>query len=143
MKKLRKKYIAIIVLIFLLLFAWAEEVIIGEGYFKNYLHLTTHKILRFSIRGTYALIVFSLGYIGLSNLSLKWIKSLWIYWYVLSFITALIRIVLEFYLSHYFNNNIWEFLGTIYFFSLTPFPYIIFCLINYFFSKMNTKNSVV
>lgn len=143
MKKLPKKYIPIIVLIFLLLFAWVEELIIGEGYFTNYLHLSEHRGLRFSVRAIYAFIIFILGYIGLLNLSMQWIKSLWVYWYILSFIAVLLRVILDLYLSRYFNNNIWNFLGTIYFFSLTPFPYIIFCLINYSFSKKNAKNRVV
>ena len=136
---LPKKFIPIIVLIFLLLFAWTEEVIIGEGYFSTYLHLTEHRILRFCIRGIFALIIFTSGYIGLSNLSLKWIRLLWVYWYLLSFITAFARIVLDIYLSHYFNNNIWSFLSTIYFFSLTPFPYIILLLIHHLFSKKNNR----
>ena len=135
MIKLPKKYIPFIVLIFLLAFAWAEEPIIGEGYFSRYLHLPEHKILRFSVRAFYALIIFSIGYIGLANLSLQWIKTLWVYWYVLSFITAIVRIIIDLYLTRYLDANSWNFLATFYFFSLTPFPYIIFCLINYFFSE--------
>ena len=139
MQRTNKNYIPIIILVLLLFFSWIEEVVIGEGYFSDYLHNPEHKILRFSIRAIYVLIIFISGYIGLSNLPLKWIKSLWVYWYVLSFCTAVVRVVLDIYLTRYFKTNIWSFLGTIYFSSLTPFPYIILFVINFVFSRKNNN----
>lgn len=130
MSKLPKKYISFSILIFLVLFAWAEEVIIGEGYFSTYLHLPEHKILRFIIRGMYAIIIFGFGYIGLSNLSAKWVKVLWIYLYLFAIITAGLRVLLDVYFSHYFNSNLWSFLVTIYFICETPFPYVFLLLLS-------------
>ncbi len=135
MKKLPKKYIPFIVLIFLLVFVWVEEVIIGEGYFTTYLHLPEHKILRFSIRAIYALVIFGLGYIGLVNLKVKLLKVLWVYWYILSAIAALIRIILDIFINDHFGYNIWNFLVTIYVTSLTPFPYLFLYILYFLFPK--------
>jgi len=139
MKKLPKKYIPIIVLIFLLLFAWAEEVIIGEGYFSAYLQDPRHKILRFSIRAIYLLFIFIIGYLGLSSLTVKWVKALWVYWYFLSVIAAGLRVVLDIYFTHYFNYNLWEFLELFYSLSLTAFPYLFIYTLYLIFPKKQSE----
>ena len=139
MRKLPKRYIPIIVLIFLMVFTWAEEVIIGEGYFSRYLHLPEHKILRFSIRGIYLLIIFITGHLGLSNLSIKWIKALWVYWYILSVIAAGLRIIFEIYIPQFFINNFWGFLELFYSLSLTAFPYLFLLLLYFLYSNKHIK----
>lgn len=106
-----KKYIYFFIIFFLLLLTWVEEVVIGEGNFSYYLHLPEHKILRFFIRAIYGVIIFIIGYIGLSNFSVKWVKTLWIGFYTLSFIAAGIRIILDIFLTHYLNSNLWNFLN--------------------------------
>lgn len=129
MKKIFRKYIPIIILVFLLFFSWLEESIIGEGYFNIYLHLPQYKILRFFIRGVYAFLLFVLGYIGLSNLSAKWVKVLWIYLYAFALLAVGLRVMLDVYFLKYFTSNSWSFLATIYFICETPFPYIFLLLL--------------
>jgi len=130
-----KKYIYFFIIFFLLLLTWVEEVVIGEGNFSYYLHLPEHKILRFFIRAIYGVIIFIIGYIGLSNFSVKWVKTLWIGFYTLSFIAAGIRIILDIFLTHYLNSNLWNFLNQFYYFCLTPFPYIFLCIMYFLFPE--------
>jgi hypothetical protein len=128
MKKMPEKYIPILILIFLLLLTWAEESIIIEGYFSSYLHLDAHKFLRFFIRGTYSILIFGFGYLGLSRLSAKWVRILWLYFYVIVVIAGGLRFIFEIYFRNYLNMNVWSFLISIYYVSSTPFPYIFLLL---------------
>ena len=130
-----KKFIPLFIFFFLILLTMIEEVVIGEGYFSYYLHLPDHKILRFFIRGIYGLIIFIIGYIGLSFFSVKWIKTLWVIFYILYFIAAGIRIFLDIFLTHYLNSNLWGFLSLFYYLCLTPFPYIFLCILYFVFPE--------
>lgn len=125
MKKIFRKYIPIIILFFIVILSWIEELIIDEGYFSDYLHLPEHKILRFIIRGIFFILIFILGYIGISRLLVKWAKTLWLYWYLVAFFVAGLRIILDIILGHYFNDNIVSVLSIFYSLNITPLPYIV------------------
>ncbi|OIR07027.1 hypothetical protein GALL_109340 [mine drainage metagenome] len=125
MKKIFRKYIPIIILIFLFILAWVEELIIDEGYFSEYLHLPEHKFLRFIIRGIFFLLIFIIGYIGISLLLVKWAKSLWLYWYAIAFFVGSLRVILDIIMGHYFNDNIVSIFMIFYYLNLTPLPYIV------------------
>jgi len=140
MKSLTKKNIPFLILLFLLLIGWVEEAMIVESYFSKYLHFSEHRNLRFLFRGIYSLIIFVAGYYGLSKLSSKWVKILWLYWYGFAFLVGIIRIYLEDNLSHYFSNNLWNLLSVIYFISMTVFPYFFLYIINFLFTKKSIRN---
>jgi hypothetical protein len=135
MSGLPKKYIPFLILIFLVLFIWFKEAIIVEGYYSAYFHQPEHKLLLLLIRGVDTIVIFVLGYIGLSNLSVKWVKVLWLYWYVVVFIALVLRIVYEISLFHYFQINLLNYLSTIYYIIPTPFPYMILWLLSVIVEK--------
>lgn len=139
MNKMPKKYIPILILVFLLLLTWAEESIIVEGYFSSYLHLDAHKYFRFFIRGTYSLLIFGFGYFGLSKLSVKWVRILWLYFYAIAVIAGIVRFVLDIYFRQYFSGNVYSFLSSIYYFSTTPFPYIFLLLLTVIVNRKQEK----
>ncbi|HEX3024488.1 MAG TPA: hypothetical protein VHP12_04690 [Chitinophagaceae bacterium] len=122
-----KKYIPFIIFLSLLLLSWLIEMFIGEGHLSNYnyLYLTEHKFLRFCIKGSHAFLFFCLGYVGLSQLSVQWAKTLWLYWYAIAFFVAAVRVVLDIILGHYLNENIVSVLGMFYYLNITPIPYFV------------------
>ena len=100
-----------------------EELTIGEGGFYNYLQSEDHSTIRFIIRGIYAVVLFSIGTVGLKELRIKWVFNLWIIWYLLAFIAATVRILFELKFHWLFNMNVWNLLSAIYYLLLTPIPY--------------------
>lgn len=124
MKKLFKtQRIQLIILLTMVVLSILEELLIGEGGYGVYLQLPQHKILRFIIRGVYALILFGIGYKGLLQLGVRWVLRIWLFWYGIAIIMVSIRIILNLEFKFILTNNIFIFLIPFYSLLLTPFPY--------------------
>lgn len=124
MKKIPKKYIPFICLALMIFFSWIEESLVAEGKFHTYLYEPNHVILRSFLRITQVLFLFVVGYVGLKTFSIKWIVTLWIFWYALILITAGINKVPLILFHQPMPTNIWSFLATFYVAALSPFPYL-------------------
>ena len=140
MKKLFKsKNYPLIILIVIIVFSIVEEILIGEGGMGLYLLMPSHKILRFSIRSIYAVVLLMLGYSGLKRLEIKWITALWGLWYLIAFLIVSIRILINIKFPLAFRLNFWNFCIPFYGLLLTPFPYLFLLLLNYLFRQKGVK----
>jgi hypothetical protein len=136
MSKLPKKYIPYCILIFLVLFIWLKEAIIGEGYFNNYYHLPEHKVLLLFSKGLGKIIILSAGYYGLSTLPVKWVKDVWLYWYILAFLVEVLSITLNGLMNSHSIYNFLDFLNSTYYINTTPFPYLFLWLLSGIVARM-------
>lgn len=119
-----KKYAPLLFFISICIGQWVEEVIIGEGYLHTYFYKPEHVILRSLIRIADLLMIFILGYIGLSYIPVKWVKKAWVIWYIIVLISAGIRIFPLLFFHINLPTNILSFLGSFYISALSPVPYL-------------------
>ncbi|MBN9299784.1 MAG: hypothetical protein J0I41_22470 [Filimonas sp.] len=120
----RDIYISLAFLLLIFLVEWIEEALVVEGYFKEYLYRQQGLMLRSIIRTGNILIVFVLGYIGLSYLRLTWVKKLWIIWYVIVLVAAGMRMLpVLFFHGNPTLNQIF-FWSSFYYWGMSPFPYL-------------------
>jgi len=133
---LPKKYIPYCILILLVLFIWLKEAIIGEGYSNNYFHLPEHKVLLLFSKGIGKIIILGAGYYGLSTLPVKWVKDVWLYWYILAFLVEALSIMLNGVMNSDSNNNFLNFLISAYYINTTPFPYLFLWLLSVFVRRL-------
>jgi hypothetical protein len=113
----------------MLFIGWIEESVFAEGIFHHYLYEENHNILRATVRVTYVIILFLLGYKGLSYLQSSWVKQLWIAWYIIVILFSGIRMLPLLLFNYQLPMNIWNFLSSFYALGLTPFPYLIIWLL--------------
>jgi hypothetical protein len=124
----------------MVLFSMLEELLIGEGGFRSYLIMPQHRLVRFFIRGLYALILFLLGYFGLKKLQVKWITHLWFLWYFAALIIVTLRIIISVKFKAFFGFNFWNFCIPFYNLLLTPFPYLFLLMIHFLFNQERGEN---
>ena len=134
-KLIKKEYIPFAILIIMILLSFVEEFKIGEGGYFKLLQVSEHRKIRFAVRGTYAFILFILGYIGLAALDEKWVKKLWIQWNCFAFLIVTFRIVLSYYFVNFFSENLLNFFSIIYYTLLTPFSYFFLWMLTIMFKK--------
>ena len=127
--KKNNKYIPLLFFIVMLLIGWIEEAVFVEGFFHNYLYAQKHYVLRAIIRGSYVIILFLLGYKGLSYTNAIWTKQLWIAWYIIVLISSGLRMLPLLLFNYQVPQNIWSFLNSFYSLGLTPFPYLFIWLL--------------
>ena len=135
--KKHKKYLPLLFFLIMLVLVWIEEIVFGEGIFHHYLYEEQHYILRSIIRVSYVIILFLLGYKGLSYLDAIWPKQLWVGWYIIVLISSGIRMLPLLLFNYQLPLNIWSFLNSIYALGLIPFPYLLIWLL---WSVVRKKN---
>lgn len=140
MKKIAEsiKY-PLFILIVLVILTFIGEVLISEGSFGTYLQLPEHRILKFMIRGVYAILFFILGYKGLQQLGVRWITKIWFLWYGIAICMLCLRILLNLQFKSIFSSNVFNFFIPFYSLLLTPFPYLFLLLLNYLFKQKSVK----
>ena len=138
--QVKSKNIPLIILAVIVALTIVEELLIGEGGYGVFLQLPQHRILRFLIRGIYALVLFIIGYKGIQQLGLKWVTRIWLLWYGLAIIMIGIRILLYFQFQSYFNSNFFNFLIPFYSLLLTPFPYFFLWMLTQLFNQKKSNN---
>ncbi len=129
MQKVTKKYIPFICFVLIYLFCLVEESFIFEGQFHNYLYVGGHVIVRSFLRVICIVFIFGLGFIGLRTYKFKWIRNVWLFWFLVVIIAGAIGKLSIIIFHQPLAPNIYSFLNTFYDSALTPFPYMFVWLI--------------
>ena len=129
MNKLPKKYIPFICLLLMVSLSWVEESYIFEGKMYRYLYIEGHVIVRSALRTLSVLFLFSLGYIGVKTMSIKWLNNLWIIWYLVVIVTASLRVLPLILFHQALPYNVWSFINSFYAVALSPFPFMFLWLL--------------
>ncbi|MFL9483974.1 hypothetical protein ACI6Q2_14440 [Chitinophagaceae bacterium LWZ2-11] len=107
---------------------WVEEATFMEGKYHDYFQVQEHVALRRVIRMGFVFVLFALGYISFYYMGVKWIKKIWIIYYVIVFASGFIRMFSSL-LQHNFSSNQVNLLSSFYALGITPLPFLILWLL--------------
>lgn len=107
---------------------WVEEAVFMEGKYHDYLYVQGHTALRRVIRTGLVLMLFVLGYVSFHYMGVKWIKKIWIIYYVIVLVSGFIRIYSSF-AQHNLNYDQFSLFSSFYLFGITPLPFLFLWLL--------------
>jgi hypothetical protein len=135
-KLLTNKSIPFIILIFLIGINWYLEAVFFDLRINKYNNDDTYLSHHTLTRSLELLIIFILGYVGLSFTKYKWQKKVWILFYILIFLSAGLNKLLHIFWAVNLNSSFYQFFVTIYTLGLTPAIYLFLILFEYILGNL-------